>query len=185
MPINVRCQYCKRVVSIPQHRLGKFRFCSRSCGWNWHNENDRTKINCEICGKEFDVINFRKTIAKYCSRECYYKAMTKIGSIDVECFVCGKKFKRSPSQIKTKYKKLCCSIECRGKLMRTQKPGGATTSRKWLETRGKIEKCERCGYSEHPEILVVHHRDRDRKNNDISNLEILCPNCHAMEHYSQ
>ncbi len=43
-------------------------------------------------------------------------------------------------------------------------------------------KCERCGYSR-VEILHVHHRDRDRKNNDLSNLELICPNCHYEEHY--
>lgn len=42
--------------------------------------------------------------------------------------------------------------------------------------------CERCGYSK-KEILHVHHKDRDRKNNHFSNLEIICPNCHYEEHY--
>lgn len=43
-------------------------------------------------------------------------------------------------------------------------------------------KCERCGYSK-LEILHVHHKDRDRDNNDLSNLELICPNCHYEEHY--
>lgn len=43
-------------------------------------------------------------------------------------------------------------------------------------------KCERCGYSK-LEILHVHHRDRDRNNNDLDNLELICPNCHYEEHY--
>jgi 5-methylcytosine-specific restriction endonuclease McrA len=29
----------------------------------------------------------------------------------------------------------------------------------------------------------VHHIDRNRNNNDPSNLEILCPTCHEEEHY--
>jgi 5-methylcytosine-specific restriction endonuclease McrA len=49
-------------------------------------------------------------------------------------------------------------------------------------TRNMISKCERCGYSEHPEILGVHHKDRNRHNNDLSNLEVLCPTCHSLEH---
>ena len=32
-------------------------------------------------------------------------------------------------------------------------------------------------------VNVLHHKDRDRHNNDISNLEILCSNCHAIEHW--
>jgi 5-methylcytosine-specific restriction endonuclease McrA len=42
--------------------------------------------------------------------------------------------------------------------------------------------CNRCGYQEHPEILQAHHIDHNRSNNDIKNLEMLCPNCHALEH---
>ncbi|MFZ2303908.1 MAG: HNH endonuclease signature motif containing protein [Minisyncoccia bacterium] len=33
------------------------------------------------------------------------------------------------------------------------------------------------------EILQVHHKDRNRGNNDLSNLELICPNCHYEEHY--
>lgn len=49
-----------------------------------------------------------------------------------------------------------------------------------LELRG--EKCERCTYSK-KEVLQVHHRDRNRRNNKNSNLELVCPNCHYEEHY--
>jgi len=42
-------------------------------------------------------------------------------------------------------------------------------------------KCEKCGYNK-TEILHVHHKDRDRKNNDLGNLELICPNCHYEEH---
>jgi 5-methylcytosine-specific restriction endonuclease McrA len=44
-------------------------------------------------------------------------------------------------------------------------------------------KCAACDYDKIPWILEVHHKDRDRSNNDIENLEILCPNCHTEEHY--
>ena len=27
------------------------------------------------------------------------------------------------------------------------------------------------------------HKDRNRKNSEITNLQILCPTCHAEEHY--
>ncbi|HBL39700.1 TPA: hypothetical protein DDZ10_03465 [Candidatus Uhrbacteria bacterium] len=48
--------------------------------------------------------------------------------------------------------------------------------------RGKT--CERCEYGNY-KILHVHHKDRDRKNNELDNLELICPNCHAEEHYSK
>lgn len=40
-------------------------------------------------------------------------------------------------------------------------------------------KCERCESTNH---LLVHHKDRDRDNNEISNLELLCKACHQQEH---
>ena len=40
-------------------------------------------------------------------------------------------------------------------------------------------KCNVCGYNEEPDILQVHHIDENRNNNELDNLVILCPNCHA------
>lgn len=48
----------------------------------------------------------------------------------------------------------------------------------------KGKKCERCGYNK-LEVLQVHHKDRNRENNDLNNLELVCPNCHFEEHYSK
>jgi hypothetical protein len=48
-----------------------------------------------------------------------------------------------------------------------------------LEERGNS--CARCAYNKY-EILQVHHKDRDRNNNKLDNLELICPNCHYEEH---
>lgn len=43
-------------------------------------------------------------------------------------------------------------------------------------------KCNRCGGAEwwgHPMPLELEHRDGDSSNNQLENLELLCPNCHA------
>lgn len=49
-----------------------------------------------------------------------------------------------------------------------------------LKLRGLA--CEICGYNK-IEILHVHHKDRNRKNNDLDNLKLICPNCHYEEHH--
>lgn len=44
-------------------------------------------------------------------------------------------------------------------------------------------KCEQCGLKEwlNQKIpLEVHHIDDDHKNNVLENLQLLCPNCHAL-----
>ncbi len=46
-----------------------------------------------------------------------------------------------------------------------------------LEHYPKI--CVYCGFGI-SEILEVAHLDQNRSNNDLSNLAILCPNCHKM-----
>ena len=42
-------------------------------------------------------------------------------------------------------------------------------------------KCSCCGLSEwlgHPIPLELHHKDGNKDNNELSNLELRCPNCH-------
>ena len=47
----------------------------------------------------------------------------------------------------------------------------------------KGHQCEKCGntkWLEQQIILEVHHKDGDHLNNVLENLELLCPNCHAL-----
>lgn len=44
-------------------------------------------------------------------------------------------------------------------------------------------KCENCGFSmwlDEDIPLEVHHIDGDNLNNELTNLQLLCPNCHAL-----
>lgn len=55
-----------------------------------------------------------------------------------------------------------------------------TIKKQFLQT--KPYKCECCGISSwngKDLSLTVHHKDGDHCNNDFSNLQILCPNCHS------
>lgn len=50
-----------------------------------------------------------------------------------------------------------------------------------IKDRGN--KCEECGLSEwRGEGLTIelHHKDGDRTNNELDNLQLLCPNCHSI-----
>ena len=115
----------------------------------------------------------------FCSSVCYGKSNSK----ERPCVVCG-------SPILAHFNKKTCSRSC-ANANRTgikYKTGGlkdkVKTQRaiklRLIEQRG--QRCERCGYDK-LEILHIHHRDRNRANNDLANLELICPNCHYEEHY--
>ncbi|NOY98461.1 MAG: HNH endonuclease [Chloroflexi bacterium] len=47
----------------------------------------------------------------------------------------------------------------------------------------KEHRCEKCRGTEwqgEPIPLELHHKDGDRTNNTLQNIELLCPNCHAL-----
>lgn len=53
---------------------------------------------------------------------------------------------------------------------------------KILEENIKAHQCENCGLETwlgNPIPLELHHKDGDRNHNELSNFELLCPNCHA------
>jgi len=71
----------------------------------------------------------------------------------------------------------------RGKDHHSYKNGTGTIPRH--EIKDLIRYCEFCekdlldatsGY------WVIHHKDHDHTNNDISNLQLLCKRCHQLEH---
>jgi hypothetical protein len=46
--------------------------------------------------------------------------------------------------------------------------------------------CDECGFvGDGDNPLHVHHKDRDRKNNDVSNLRIMCRSCHFSLHANE
>lgn len=58
---------------------------------------------------------------------------------------------------------------------------GSSLSAPLIALRG--HRCEKCNLDQwlgFPIKLEVHHKDGDRHNNVLENLELLCPNCHSM-----
>jgi hypothetical protein len=144
----------------------------------------KPNITCTTCGKEIYRRPGLLTTAGgkgYCSNSCYGIACRK----EKPCVVCG------TLMLSGLHKKTCsriCSNKNRTGILyknlfgpRKDKVKAANLQKnRLIEKRGK--KCERCGYEVY-QILQVHHQDRNRNHNDLINLELLCPNCHAKEHY--
>lgn len=137
---------------------------------------------CSVCNK---AIYRRPTQIEqgpvYCSLSCFGKASRK----EKRCLVCGR------ALINSGRKKTCnrsCAnifrtgIRYNGEARKDKvKPVAALKARLVIE-RGTV--CERCGYAK-THILEVHHRIRrcEGGTDDLDNLELICPNCHAEIHY--
>lgn len=171
----IDCLHCKQSIYIPKNRFGTAKYCSLKC--KGLHELSPQIANCKTCGDEFTHISSRAKTAKYCSRKCYHKGQTGKGTVTYKCKHCLKDFLGSPS-----HKRIYCSMACVGKETKLTFKPSFTCVRKSMMRRNMITICNRCGYDEVPKILGVHHKDRDRKNNALSNLEVLCPNCHSLEH---
>lgn len=153
--------------------------------------------NCLFCQKPFQapVKHINAGNGKYCSRSCSASAGNpkKTRQPNVTCAHCEKPFWIRPHRIAASKSKLyfCCrehkDLASRlGGIEAIQPDHYGTRSADHHDYRIKALRhypaiCMRCGYDK---FVVVHHKDRDRTNNELSNLEILCPNCHALEHWS-
>lgn len=118
----------------------------------------------------------------YCSQVCYGKSCRQ----EVPCLVC-----KTP--ILSGANKKTCSRACANKNrtgikykqgsrrpLKDKVTASRLLKKRIIDQRGAY--CERCRYDV-CQILQIHHRDRNRDNNELENLELLCPNCHASEHY--
>ncbi len=139
-------------------------------------------IKCAVCDKPIyrRPCQIEKSIGRFfCSTVCHGIYSRK----ENPCLVCG-------TPILASLHKRTCGRGCSNKHRAGIKygrnsPKSIVKSQQALKMRllyirGKI--CGRCNYDKY-EILQVHHKDRNRKNNNLNNLELICPNCHYEEHF--
>jgi hypothetical protein len=149
---------------------------------------------CKQCNQLFEarLADRKRGLALFCSRDCF--GLSKRGprvshASNCLCAFCGTPFFRVPSKMgNSKHRVYFCSRKCKDS---GQRLGGIKEIMPAHYGRGSgqytyrekiaIEKCARCGFND-ARALVVHHKDRNRLNNVIGNLECLCCNCHSVEH---
>jgi 5-methylcytosine-specific restriction endonuclease McrA len=142
--------------------------------------NPNTK--CTVCEKPVyrRPVQLKQSGGRaFCGQSCYGIASRK----EIPCVMCS-------APILASAHKRTCSRSCSNKYRvgikykigrpRDKAQEIRAIKIRLLEQRGGT--CERCGYAK-IEILHVHHKDQNRKNNDFANLELICPNCHYEEHY--
>jgi len=145
---------------------------------------------CEQCSATFHV-SPSKQRAKFCSPDCYRanrKQRPRKQSLStMKCKQCGSEFRAYA----TRYR-VFCSIQCKANHQKEHmkgsknhnwkptkyiRPSNKTGLRKHIAARDVV--CLDCGAIHH---LEVHHIDGNPKNNEDSNLALLCNACHAKRH---
>ncbi len=145
-----------------------------------HKRNPNTK--CVICEKQIyrRPIELERSKGKaFCGQACYGVSCRR----EKPCIICNKLILSSLHRITCS--RGCSNIHREGIKYGLGRPKDKVEEIRSIKIRllqNRGEKCERCGYSK-SEVLQVHHKDRNNKNNDFNNLEIICPNCHFEDHY--
>ena len=130
---------------------------------NKREERLKVKKNCEQCGQEFGGgrnISFQK----YCSWKCRNAKYEQLNPEKIKEYA-KKERENNKDRIK--------STDARGHDRRMFDGLRVKT----LERDGN--ECVTCSSKD---LLVVHHIDHDKKNNDPENLQTLCRACHARHH---
>lgn len=144
-------------------------------------------FKCNECSKEFfnqRALNAHQVAHKKGDR---YKISRKKENKLFSCLNCGKEVEWNYST----NNKFCNNV-CKGEYQRKEinkqiesgKILGFYAMRRYLlETKGC---CEDCGitntYNGKPIVLQCDHIDGNNDNHTLSNLRLLCPNCHSQTH---
>jgi len=116
-----------------------------------------------------------------------------------KCYNCEKLFERYECHVRNP-SRVFCSTECSNKYMsvtnsshrpydkklvlsKDSKVSSGTLKRHIIDNNIIEYICHKCGnrgrWGGEELILELHHLDGIRNNNEVDNLEFLCPNCHA------
>lgn len=148
---------------------------------------------CIHCGKRFYTkrSEIKRGFGKFCSRSCAAK-VNNIGKNRhagskklAACVVCDS------SLVGSSAKKFCSRI-CQAEYYWQEKVAEIEKTnfinfpnrilrRYLLQVRNlECEICKNTTWQDKPISLEVHHKDGNSKNNDLGNLCLVCPNCHAL-----
>lgn len=149
---------------------------------------------CPVCNKEFKALlkEHNRGNANFCSISCSSRRRKKVHEDNVSCALCNKSFYIIPSKLQNSKSGLYFC--CREHKDQAQRIGGIKEIQpthynngihnyRAIAFRCLPNECCRCGYKKHPQVLHIHHIDKNRSNNVIENLQIMCPLCHEELHF--
>ena len=149
---------------------------------------------CATCKRAFQarVAELRRGNGKFCSLKCSANRPRSPKPPNTSCSFCGTALYRSPSQqARSKHGKIFCDRKCKENAQKDPSygispshygTGNGQHSYRAAALSALPNKCNRCDYAKRVDVLQVHHKDSNRENNTLDNLEILCPTCHVAHH---
>ena len=138
---------------------------------------------CDFCDKEFE--SFINEKRKFCSQSCSASYNNKKRKKHTKCLFCGKEL--SPHN-KKYCSQECCNLYKKQERKEQIENGNMTLPHlayKYYLIEKYGNKCMKCGWAEKNPVtgnvpIELEHIDGDSSNNDLSNLKLLCPNCHSL-----
>jgi hypothetical protein len=180
---GVRCSGCMVALDASG---GKFDSFNPDKG-----SNMRTiEKTCVNCGASYEVAYKHRNERKYCSQACFISTIRK--QVLLTCAFCSKEFYRSSNNMRSSKSGIYfCSRICKDTASRIQSTGEpilaanfSYDSKSNYRARALAfygEKCQVCGYDHDVRMLDADHKDSNRSNNVLENLQILCVWCHALK----
>lgn len=202
----VVCDYCGKEFLRVNHKIGKTEKCYCSYECCSLSNVKRIKLICHNCGKEFErlpgKIGKSKSGLSFCSNECKNQACSLDGGCsDIQPEHYGTSTVEYRNRMKKELEQGCAN--CGEQTRYLLDVHHIDKDRLNNEKENLIVLCKNCHKREHIKkatkkreilnrgcscgnkdisILQVHHIDGNTKNNDESNLEVVCPNCYAKRH---
>lgn len=175
-----------KALNLTGKRFGKLVALSKA-----PSRNGKTYWLCQCdCGKQKEIQTTHLTNSKTQSCGCLVNGEKEPRQKFENCLCCGQPL--STHQYKFCSKKCQKDFEYRdyiqrwknGEVSGTKNGGFSAYIKRYMLEKANFQ-CELCGWHKRNIYsdtipLELHHKDGNRDNNKEENLQILCPNCHAL-----
>lgn len=176
--LQINCLECNN--KFTDYKKYNRKFCSKSCSVTYNNKLKVPKLkNLSLSLLILDKCNFCNNDIKgkyFCNKICHSNYCNNLNN---KCKHCNDKIAYNLSY---------CSIKCQQDYILNYKVNNKIASIKILKRyliQKHGEKCMKCGWDEiniytNKIPIEIDHIDGNSENNDLTNLRLLCPNCHSL-----